>query len=77
MPKQASPHFDVPALLEAVHQQDVGLRVSTNNPEGFKRIVYAAARANPALRIHIYSCPRSRSAFLLLKKPLAEVTSND
>jgi hypothetical protein len=69
MPK-AEPHFDAPALLEAVHQQDIGLRISTNNAESFMRIVYAAGRANPARRVHIHRDPRSVNSLFLLKKGL-------
>jgi hypothetical protein len=69
MPK-ADPHFDAGALLAAVAQQDVGLAVSTNNPEGFRRILYGHMRAQPSLRAHVYADPRSRSAFYILRKPL-------
>lgn len=70
MPK-ALPHFDAPGLLAAVHQQDHGLIISTNDPTGFRRIAYAAGRANPEHRIHIYADPRSRKRFFLLKARVA------
>jgi len=73
MPK-AEQHFDAHALLTAVQQQDVGLRISTNDPTGFRRILYAAIRSAEHLRCYIYQDPSSRSAFLLLKKRLEEQT---
>jgi len=77
MPKVASPHFDPHGLLCAVHQQDVGLKVSTNDPDGFKRILYNTMRADPSLRCHIYSDPRSRRQFLLLKTRLEHHIEED
>lgn len=80
MPKLPDePHFDRLALLQAVHAQDLGLRVTTNNAEGFKRIMYAAMREHN-LRIHIYSDPIAASSFYLLKQavngPIAEEPSS-
>lgn len=74
MPKLSdpTPHFDVPALLQAVHQQDLGLRVTTNNPKGFLRIVYSCIRnEHPELRISIYADPIAPSSFYLLREPLS------
>lgn len=65
MPK-AEPHFDAEALIEAVHQQDIGLRVSTNDPKNFQQIVYKTAR-KLGKRIHIYASSRSKNLFSLLK----------
>ncbi len=72
MPKlpDPEPHFDRLALLQAVHAQDIGLRVTTNNSEGFKRIMYAAMREH-GLRIHIYADPIAAQSFYLLKQPVA------
>ena len=67
------PHFDALSLLEQVHQQDVGLIVSTNNPRGFLRVVYAAGRTQPTLRCSIYAAPDSKQKFWLLKKPHASL----
>lgn len=67
-------HFDVNAILTHVSEQDVGLRVSTNNPEGFRRILYAAMRASPALRCYVYADPRSAASFFLLKAPAPAAT---
>jgi hypothetical protein len=76
MPKTVpSPHFDVVALLTAVHQQDVGLRVSTNNPAGWRRILYEAMRANPLLRCFIYADPRAASAFYIVKTAIPTATA--
>ena len=66
MPK-AEKHFDDLALLQAVQEQEVGIRVSTNDPEGFRRILYSAMRAAPHLRCRIVQCPRTPRGFLLLK----------
>lgn len=68
----SSNHFDAVALLNHVALQDVGLRVSTNDPANFRRILYETISANPALRCFIYADPSSHSAFFLLKKRLEE-----
>ena len=71
MPKTApNPHFDVEALLAEVHKQDFGLHVSTNEPDGFKRILYSTMRASPSLRCHIYASKISKRRFILLKARL-------
>lgn len=71
MPK-ADPcaHFDVHALLVAVHQQDIGIRITTNNPDRFKQLVYREAR-KAGLPIHIHSDPRAQKSFFLMGKDLA------
>lgn len=68
----SNPHFDAGALLTAVQQQDVGLEVSTNNPAGFRRLLYAHMRAAPALRCHVYQAPDSANKFWLCKSPAPE-----
>lgn len=70
MPK-TPPHFDVGALLEQVHEQDLGLWVSTNNPGGFRRTLYTHMRKHAQLRVHVYADPRSPNRFCLLKQALA------
>jgi hypothetical protein len=60
------PHFDAEALLEAVLAQPIGLRVSTNHPAGFRRLIYQASRRKPALRCQVLQCPHSANAFLLV-----------
>ncbi len=68
MPKQeVSPHFDPEGLVIAVHQQDIGLRISTNNVEGFRQLVYRAA-AKLGQKVHIYSYPRRPKSLALLKE---------
>lgn len=67
MPK-AEPHFDVAGLCAQVHEQDIGLRVTTNNPGGFRRVVYKHMRAHPEHKLHIYSAPGSSNSFFLLKQ---------
>lgn len=61
-------HFDVPALLQQVHAQPIGLEVSTNNPEGFRRLVYLHARELPELQVRIMQSPHSPNAFWLVKE---------
>lgn len=73
MPKQANPHFDGVALLQHVQQQDYGLQVSTNDPSGFRRILYGVMRAAEHLRCHIYQHPASKRRFVLLKAALPNV----
>lgn len=72
MGRKAVEHFDVEGLLSAVHEQDFGLRVSTNHPAGFLRIMYAKMRAT-GTRVHIYASKRSPKLFTLLKAALPDV----
>lgn len=60
------PHFDAEALLAAVLEQPIGLRVSTNHPAGFRRLIYQASRRKPSLRCQVLQCPHSTNAFLLV-----------
>ena len=60
------PHFDAESLLTAVSAQPIGLRVSTNHPAGFRRLIYQASRRKPALRCQVLQCPHSANAFLLV-----------
>ena len=73
------PHFDAESLLEAVLAQPIGLRVSTNHPVGFRRLLYQASRRKPALRCQILQCPHSANAFLLVanRVDLNKVNSED
>lgn len=64
---KASLHFDADALLDEVHKQPIGLRISTNHPAGFRRILYQATRRNPARRVQVLQCPHSANSFLLVK----------
>lgn len=75
MPK-AEPHFDAEGIINAVHQQDVGLRVTTNNPTRFRQIMYQAA-AKLAKRIHIYSYPARPNSFALLKEARPQLEPNE
>ena len=68
MPK-AEPHFDAPALLEAVISLErlaLGLRITTNNPSRFKAIMYAAA-GKADKKLHIYEVPGRPNSLALLK----------
>lgn len=65
MPKQN--HFDAEALLAAVQEQPIGLRVSTNHPAGFRRLIYGVSRRKPELKCKVLQCPKSSNAFLLVK----------
>jgi len=69
LPSNTSTHFDVPALCEEALRADLGLVVSTNNPAGFRRILYAHMREAPHHRLHIFADPSSKSRFYLLKQP--------
>lgn len=73
MPK-AEPHFDCAALVAAVHDQDIGIRISTNNPEGFKRTLYAHMRKHPQMKVHIYKDPKAPNALMLLKQESSTFT---
>ena len=66
-------HFDAPGLIAAIHAQEIGLRISTNNPRRFREILYAAARETNQ-RVHIYQCRRSPRAFLVLKQAFGGAT---
>jgi hypothetical protein len=72
MPK-ADPdaHFDAEAIVDAVHQQDIGLRVTTNNPERFRQMIYKAAN-RIGRRVHIYCYPRRPNSFAIVKKALGD-----
>ncbi len=65
MPK-ALPDFDASALCAQVLQQDIGLAVQTNDPETFKRRMYAYMAANPAHKLRILA-GASKASFLLVK----------
>lgn len=60
-------HFDVIGLLQAVHDQPIGLAVSTNHPQGFRRLAYLGTRTRPDLRVQILQSPKSRTMFWLVK----------
>lgn len=61
------PHFDARALIKHVYDQPIGLRVSTNHPHGFRRLLYLESRKRPASRVQILQCPDSATAFLLVR----------
>lgn len=71
-----APHFDADALADAVLKQPIGLRISTNHPAGFRRLMYQSARRNPARRLRILQDPASATAFLLVK-PNIEISSRE
>ncbi len=68
--------FEPLALLKAALEQDFGLWVSTNNPEGFKRVMYQHMSAAPHLRCRIFASPVSKSLFALLK-PSVSTTATE
>lgn len=68
MPKIEA-HFDADSIVRAVHEQSIGLRVTTNNPRNFRATIYKAAR-RLNLPIHAYAIPRRPNAFALLKRKL-------
>lgn len=61
----------MPALLNAVAEQDIGLRVQTNNSAGFKRILYMCMSRREAPRCYIYAVPGTKASFCLLRQPLS------
>lgn len=68
MPKVPDNHFDRQALVKAVYDQPIGLRISTNHPEGFRRLLYLHLRKHRAQSdIRILQCPESANAFLLVR----------
>lgn len=68
MPKvESPPHFDAEGIVAAVQEQDIGLRITTNNPERCRQILYKAA-AKLGKRLHIYSYPKRPNSFALLKE---------
>lgn len=67
MPKvDTPPHFDAEGIVTAVHQQSIGLRVTTNNGEQFRQLIYKAA-AKLSLKTHVYSYPQRPNSFALIK----------
>lgn len=76
MPKVDSAHtpFDAEAIVEAVHAQDIGLRITSNNPERCRQILYKAA-SRLGLRLHIYAYPSRPNSFALLKEQRPQLES--
>lgn len=77
MPK-AEAHFDAAGILQAVYEQEVGLRVTTNNPSRFRQIMYKAAR-DAGKRLHLYTYPKRPNSFALMREArpsLKEETSD-
>lgn len=71
MPKLLSdPNFDAAALCEAVHQQDIGLTILTNDPAAFKRRMYAHMAKVPQHKLRILT-GETRNQFLLVKPEAA------
>ena len=76
MPKvETPPQFDAEGIVLAVHQQDVGLRVTTNKPEQFRQLIYKAAN-KLGLKIHVYAYARRPNSFALMKTEHHEETPN-
>lgn len=68
MPKvESPPHFDAEGIVAAVQQQDVGLRITTNDPERCRQILYKAA-SKLGVRLRILSYPKRPKSFALLKE---------
>lgn len=61
-------HFDCAALVAAVHDQPLGLCVSTNHPPGFRRLLYLHMRAAPHKKVRILQAPDSPNKFYLVKE---------
>jgi hypothetical protein len=65
-------HFDIGGLLTEVYKQAIGLVVSTNNPRGFKRIVYAHMAKTQCPKVHIYQDRTSPNRLILLNRAREE-----
>lgn len=63
-------HFDCEALLKSVHDQPIGLAISTNHPAGFRRLLYLHMRKRPTLKCRILQGPQSTNMFYLVKESL-------
>lgn len=74
IPEGTITNFDAEGVIEAVHQQDIGLRITTNNPDSFKQLIYRAA-AKLRLKVHIYSYPKRPNSLALLKEPATATES--
>lgn len=76
MPKvnPLSTAFDAEGIVESVHAQEIGLRVTTNNPDYFKQIMYRAA-SKVGKKLCIFSYPQRPNSLALLKKQPTEETS--
>jgi hypothetical protein len=61
-------HFDCEALVNHVHDQPIGLCVSTNQPAGFRRLLYLHMRNRPHKKVRILQAPESPNAFYLVKE---------
>jgi hypothetical protein len=61
-------HFDCEALVSEVHDQPIGLCVSTNQPAGFRRLLYLHMRNRPHKKVRILQAPDSPNKFLLVKE---------
>lgn len=62
-----SPDFDAGALCAEVFKQDLGLQITTNDPEKFKRRMYAHMSKNPQDKLAIHA-GRTPTTFLLIKQ---------
>lgn len=60
-------HFDCEALLTHVHEQPLGLAVSTNHPAGFRRLLYLHMRQRPHLKVRMLQAPQSANMYYLVK----------
>lgn len=69
LPK-ADPHFDYAGLCEEVLAQDLGLFITTNNPGGFRRVLYTHMRKKPEHKLVILQDPSSPNRLVLLKQGL-------
>ena len=77
VPKIEQPnHFDAEGIVTAVHQQSIGLRVTTNQPEQFRQLIYKAA-SRLGLKVHVYSYPKRPNSFALLKQSRPQLEHSD
>lgn len=60
-------HFDCASLVRAIYAQPIGLRIVTNHPAGFRRILYLHLRKHKGTPVNILQCPEAPTAFLLVR----------
>lgn len=75
MGRKTVEHFDVGGLLQQVYAQELGLVVSTNNPRGFKRVLYAHMARTQCPKVHIYQDRTSPNRLVLLNKSREELAA--
>ena len=63
-------HFDPAGICRQALEADLGIIVSTNNPAGFRRVMYKHMREVPAHKCSLRTDPESASRFFILRPTL-------